>query len=84
MNALLFLLLLAICPSMMFFMMRGMHGGGDVDAGRPRASTPQVCDTPAAREARIADLEREGTRLREAGDEEAEPDPAFYPVGSRR
>jgi hypothetical protein len=31
------LALVAVCPLMMIFMMRGMHGGSSNDAGRPKS-----------------------------------------------
>ena len=60
MSQLFLLLILLACPLMMMFMMRGMHGG-HADHGGDRA--PTVVDT-TARDARIADLEREVASLR--------------------
>jgi hypothetical protein len=59
-----FLLLLAVCPLMMFFMMRGMHGGRHADTvgGGP----PLHIVDAAPNNARITELEREVARLREA------------------
>lgn len=60
MSQLFFLLILLACPLMMMLMMRGMHGG-HADHGGDH--TPTVVDT-TARDARIADLEREVASLR--------------------
>ena len=59
------LLILAACPLMMIFMMRGMssgHGAGpeSPDAIRPMDGT----DTRDPRDARLAELEREVAQLR--------------------
>ncbi len=54
------LLLIAICPLMMFFMMRGMMGGG-----RSREASMQQPALPNSptQDARIAELETEVARL---------------------
>jgi hypothetical protein len=49
-NAIPFILLLAVCPLAMLFMMRGIHGGTDRDT--------------SARDARIAELEAQVASLR--------------------
>jgi Protein of unknown function (DUF2933) len=68
----LFLLLILVCPLMMFFMMRGMggmHGGHDDDARQHGPNYPEGIDAPAdPRDQRLADLEREVADLRAAGD----------------
>lgn len=64
----LFLLLFFLaCPLMMLMMMRGMGGmhGGHGDDGSDGHHGGQVIDT-TARDARVAELEREVARLREA------------------
>jgi hypothetical protein len=63
-QVLFFLLFVAVCPLMMFFMMRGMHGGRPADTvggGQP----PIVVDAVSTN-ARIIELEREVARLHEA------------------
>jgi DUF2933 family protein len=62
-KVLLFLVVLA-CPISMIFMMRGMHGGGHAES-REAPRDPEVIDT-TAQDARVAELEREIARLREA------------------
>jgi Protein of unknown function (DUF2933) len=58
-------LLIAICPLMMFFMMRGMRGGGRRDdTGMQRPAQPPAGSL--AQDARIADLESEVARLTKA------------------
>lgn len=58
-----FLLLVAICPLMMFFMMRGMHGGRPADA--VGEGPPLHIVDAASSNARITELEREVAHLRE-------------------
>jgi hypothetical protein len=55
-------LLIAICPLMMFFMMRGMSSGGRRDDMRSQPPAPSLIDS-STQEARIADLESEVARL---------------------
>lgn len=55
-------LVVLICPLMMIFMMRGMHGGHGKAAGRSNASTDD----------RIADLEEQVRQLRDEGDPKRE------------
>lgn len=64
MGYLLFLLLLA-CPLVMFFMMRGMHGGHDMGADdqAPRQDK-QPFQAKISPEQRIIDLERQFAELR--------------------
>ncbi|MHB8487593.1 MAG: DUF2933 domain-containing protein [Candidatus Dormibacteria bacterium] len=62
MSQLFFLLLIAGCPLMMFFMMRGMHGGHEAAGDSPTARIVDAAPTNA----RISELEREVARLREA------------------
>ena len=60
MTQLLFLLILLVCPLSMMFMMRGMHGG---HGGHDEHEGHAVIDT-TARDARMAELEREVAALR--------------------
>ena len=55
------LLILLACPLMMVLMMRGMHGGQD-KSGPNNGQVPRTHNG----DARIAELEREVTRLRAA------------------
>ncbi len=64
MGYLLFLLLLA-CPLVMFFMMRGMHGGHDMGAdGQAPRQDRQPFHAEISPEQRIIDLERQFAELR--------------------
>ncbi len=58
-------LLIAICPLMMFFMMRGMHGSGRSTDMQNQPSRPHPVG-PSQQDARIADLENEVARLSKA------------------
>lgn len=68
MRSLIPLLILLVCPLMMFFMMRGMHGGGHSDTDRaddgPHEREPRS-SADVARDERIAELEREVAALRD-------------------
>lgn len=68
------LLILLACPLMMFFMMRGMHGGhSDTDRAddRPHDRAPRS-SVDVARDQRIAELEREVAALRDQAHERDE------------
>ncbi len=54
-------LLIAICPLMMFLMMRGMMGGGRVSAPVQNPAPPLLGSS--SQDVRIAELEREVARL---------------------
>jgi hypothetical protein len=76
----LFVLLIVVCPLMMFFMMRGMggmrgmHGGHDDDARTFGPNDPSQVAVPAdRRDARLAELEREVAELRAFRDRADEP-----------
>ena len=67
MRTLIPLLIVLACPLMMIFMMRGMHGGhSDTDRAdaRPHERAPRS-SVDAARDQRIAELEREVAVLRD-------------------
>jgi hypothetical protein len=55
-------LLIAMCPLMMFFMMRGMHSGGRRDDTQMQKPALPLLGS-STQDARIADLEREVARL---------------------
>ena len=74
MRSLIPLLILLACPLMMFFMMRGMHGGrSDTDRAddRPHDRAPRS-SVDVARDQRIAELEREVAALRDQAHERGE------------
>jgi Protein of unknown function (DUF2933) len=58
-------LLIAMCPLMMFFMMRGMHSGGRRDDTQMQKPALPMLGS-STQDARIADLEREVARLSKA------------------
>ncbi len=65
----LLLLILAVCPLMMYFMMRGMHSGRSDQTGDEIAPNHLAQGEGSdARDARLAELEREVADLRAAGD----------------
>jgi hypothetical protein len=66
-------LLIAICPLMMFFMMRGMHSGGRRDDTRMQKPTQPLLGS-STQDARIADLESEVARLSKAWPADGMPD----------
>ena len=68
MSNLVYLLVVLVCPLMMFFMMRGMHGGREehVDGGQRQRPDDLASRGADPRDARLADLEREVRHLREA------------------
>ena len=58
-------LLIAICPLMMFFMMRGMNGSSRGDDVQNHPHAPHLV-SPSQQDARIAELESEVARLSRA------------------
>jgi len=58
-------LLIAICPLMMFFMMRGMYSSGRRDDTQMQKPALPMLGS-STQDARIADLEREVARLSKA------------------
>jgi uncharacterized small protein (DUF1192 family) len=65
-------LLIAICPLMMFFVMRGMHSGGRPDDTQMQKPALPMLGS-STQDARIAYLESEVARLSRAGRAEGTP-----------
>ncbi len=65
-------LLIAICPLMMFFMMRGMHSGGRRDDRQMQKPALPLLGS-STQDARIAYLESEVAQLSRAGRAEGTP-----------
>ena len=65
MGSYLFLLLILACPLMMFFMMRGMHGGhgGNADGGHTQGHTAEGDHSHADTNSSLEELRRQREQL---------------------